>query len=340
MIRRLKFLLPLWDNRKFINAGVNLSSYYFSRVFRKKIVWGRPFTFFLEPTTSCNLRCPECPVGMQTLRRPQGQMSFEEYRRIIDDICEHTWYLILYFQGESFINPDIIKMINYAYKKGIYTEISTNGTRLASSAFARELAGSRLGRLIVAIDGASEETYRIYRQEGHFQRVIRGVRQIVEARKRLGRLFPRIHIQFLVMKHNEHEMEAMKHLGKSLGVDRVVFKSPQIYNFEQADEILPQNPRFRRYEKVNGRYRLKGTYSGYCRKIWIGSVITWDRKVIPCCFDKDARFVLGNLAEDRFENIWKNSHYHQFRNGVVESRNRIEMCRNCSEGLQIFFRGR
>lgn len=69
------------------------------------------------------------------------------------------------------------------------------------------------------------------------------------------------------MQHNEHEMQDIQKLGKQLGVDRVVFKSPQIYDFDNAEATLPKNPKYRRYKKVDGKFQLKGSYSGYCKKI-------------------------------------------------------------------------
>ncbi len=338
MITSLKYLAGLWDWKKFRNAVQVLSSYFLSRLMRRYWVWGKPYTFIIEPTAICNLRCPQCPVGLKTLLRPQDNMGFAEFKKIIDDIADYTWVLLLYFQGESFINPDIIRMINYAYEKKIFTVISTNGTRLANPVFARELAASKLGRLILSVDGATEETYQIYRQAGHFHRVIRGIRQFTAARKQMKKPFPRADLQFIVMQHNEHEMSAIRTLGKSLGVDRVIFKSPQIYDFDNAEQTLPKNPRYRRYHKVNGEYRLKGSYSGYCKKIWYGSAITWDLKVIPCCFDKDAEFQLGDLQTQSFEAVWEGENYHRFRKLVIDRRDQIEMCRNCTEGLRIFFK--
>lgn len=219
-------------------------------------------------------------------------------------------------------------MINYAYEKKIFTVISTNGSRLANRAFARELAASNLGRLILSVDGATEETYKIYRQAGHFHRVTRGIRQFTEVRKQMGKRFPCADLQFIVMRHNEHEMSAIREPGKSLGVDRVIFKSPQIHDFENAEQTLPENPRYRRYHKVNGEYRLKGSYSGYCKKIWYGSVITWDLKVIPW----------GDLQTQSFDSVWDGESYHRFRKLVIDKRDQIDMCRNCTEGLRIFFK--
>ena len=334
----ISYYLKLWSLGKTLNLIKNVSSFYLSKFTHGYFIWGKPFTFFIEPTNLCNLHCFECPVGLKLLKRPQGVMRFEDYKKIIDNISAHAWYILLYFQGEPAINPDLVNMVNYAYQKKIYTVISTNGTRLANKKFCREIAESQLGELIISLDGATEETYKIYRQGGLFRRVIKGIRLLTETRRRLNKKLPRIVIQFLVMRHNEHEMEAIKKLGKELDVDSVIFKSPQIYDFESAEDILPQNPQFRRYKKVNGEYILKGTYSGYCRKIWIGSVITQDGVVIPCCFDKDANYPLGSVPSKDFEHIWKSEGYHKFRKKVVANRHKIPICQNCSEGLKTFFK--
>ncbi len=71
-------------------------------------------------------------------------------------------------------------------------------------------------------------------------------------------------------------------------------------------------------------------------KMWHSCVITWDGKVVPCCFDKDAHYQLGEMAESTFENVWRGKAYQQFRASLIKSRSEIEMCKNCSEGTQIW----
>ena len=334
---RLRYYLPVFTARRVFNVLAVTGSYYLSRLLGRHLVWGQPLSYFVEPTNLCNLRCTECPVGLKQLSRPQGLMDGALYRRILEQIAPTALHVLLYFQGESFIHPQIIEFIRAAVNKHLLVEISTNGTRLANREFAEQLVRTRLWRLVVSVDGASEETYQIYRQKGHFHRVLKGIQHVVSAKQRFGQAFPQVILQFLVMRHNEHEIPAIKALGRRLGVDRVVLKSPQIYHFSDAETILPSNPRYRRYEKVNGSYRLKGSFSGYCRKLWIGSVITQDGQVLPCCFDKDATYCLGSVTESSLKAIWHSSNTISFRKRVIRHREKIPMCRNCSEGLKIFF---
>jgi radical SAM protein with 4Fe4S-binding SPASM domain len=70
--------------------------------------------------------------------------------------------------------------------------------------------------------------------------------------------------------------------------------------------------------------------------MWSSCVITWDGKVVPCCFDKDAKHQLGNLQEKTFKEIWQNDSYKKFRTSLLKSRKEIDICQNCSEGTKVW----
>src|SRR5215510_12280648 len=112
--------------RRVINALKVVSSYNAGRLFKKPIQWGYPVSISFEPTTSCNLRCPECPSGLREFTRPTGMLKKDFFRETIDDIYKELMYLVFYFQGEPFLNPNFLEMVKYAHKKGIYTATSTN----------------------------------------------------------------------------------------------------------------------------------------------------------------------------------------------------------------------
>jgi len=112
--------------RRVWNATKVYSSYQLSRLLRKPIQWGMPLSVSFEPTTSCNLRCPECPSGLRAFTRPTGMLQQDFFRQTIDDIHRHLIYLIFYFQGEPYLNPEFLDMVKYAASKKIYTATSTN----------------------------------------------------------------------------------------------------------------------------------------------------------------------------------------------------------------------
>ncbi len=314
-----------------------LCSFYISQITNKPIQWGYPVSISFEPTTSCNLRCPECPSGLRQFTRPTGMLKKDFFTETIDDIHHHLLYLIFYFQGEPYLNTDFLEMVKYASSKGIYTATSTNAHYLTDDA-ARKTIESGLDRLIISIDGTTQETYQQYRIGGNLDKVLEGARNIVKWKKQLKSKTPFVFFQFLVVKPNEHQIEEIKKLAKEIGVDDVRFKTAQIYDFKNdPNQLIPETNKFSRYKKNrDGSYSAKNKLANRCWKLWHANVITWDGLVVPCCFDKDAMHQLGNLKNESFKNIWKNTNYNKFRSELMNSRKNIDICANCSEGVSVW----
>lgn len=298
--------------------------------------WGLPVHVSVEPTSFCNLRCPECPTGLRALHRPSGFIDMDTYRRIIDELARHAIFLTLYFQGEPYLHPQFEELVEYAVGRGLYVTTSTNGHYLTEERAVRTVR-SGLHRLIVSIDGITQETYSAYRVGGSLERVIKGVRRLRQARERLGSRTPVLVWQFLVVKPNEHEVERARLLAKKWGFDRFQVKTAQIYDYKNGNPLIPTVDRYSRYRRLpDGTYTIKNPLHNQCWRLWTGCVITWDGRVVPCCFDKDARYQMGNIAEKPLAEIWHNGHYSHFRRQILKGRKHIDICTNCSEGTRIW----
>lgn len=258
------------------------------------------------------------------------------FTRIMDEVQRHVAYLTFYFQGEPYLNPHFLDLVQIAESKKVYTATSTNAHYL-DEVNARRTVESGLSRLIISVDGATQETYQQYRVGGSLDKVLEGARNVVEWRKKLRSATPFTVFQFLVVKPNEHEMNDMLRIAKEVGVDKVVFKKAQIYDFEHGSPLIPDNPRFSRYvRKPDGSWTLRHKLENRCWKMWHSCVITWDGKVVPCCFDKDAKYVMGDLNSQSLKTIWNNEKYNAFRRQLFQKRDEIDICRNCSEGANVF----
>ncbi|HLA52285.1 MAG TPA: radical SAM/SPASM domain-containing protein, partial [Flavitalea sp.] len=246
-------------------------------------------------------------------------------------------YLVFYFQGEPYLNPEFLDMVRYASLKRIYTATSTNAHYL-NDENARKTVESGLDRLIISIDGTTQQVYQQYRVGGNLEKVIAGAKNIVAWKKRLGSRKPFVIFQFLVVKPNEHQVEEIKILAKEIGVDEVRFKTAQVYDYaNDPNNLIPETQRFSRYKRdKEGRYQLKNKMSNHCWRLWHATVITWDGMVVPCCFDKDATHRLGDLKGTPFRDIWNNRDYKSFRTQVLSSRKNIDICSNCSEGTKVW----
>ena len=322
--------------KRVANALKVLYSYYESRQTGRPRQRGLPMSVSFEPTTSCNLRCPECPSGLRSFTRPTGMLGEELYKRTIDELHETLLYLIFYFQGEPYLHPQFLDLVRYATDRNIYTATSTNAHYL-TDANARKTVESGLDRLIISIDGTTQEVYQQYRVGGKLEKVLEGTKNILRWKKELRSRTPHVVFQFLVVKPNQHQIAEVKKLARELGVDEVGLKTAQIYDYEHGSDLIPTLDQYSRYApQSDGTFQIKNGFGDHCWKMWHSCVITWDGLVVPCCFDKDAHHRLGDLQTESFADLWHGKAYTDFRRTLLRSRSEIEMCRNCTEGTKVW----
>ncbi len=295
-----------------------------------------PLSLSIEPTTSCNLRCPECPSGLRSFSRPTGMLDPALLERALNEMGRYLVYLNLYFQGEPYLHPQLNELVAMAHARGIYTSTSTNAHFLRPER-CDAIVRSGLSRLIISIDGMTQETYSAYRVGGQLEKVLEGTRNMVEARRKNRGRGPHLVWQFLVVGPNEHELTQIKREARKAGVDELVIKTAQIDDPRDGHPLLTEAPELRRYDRTDGGiWKIRNAFQDECWRMWQGCVMTWDGKVVPCCFDKDAHHSMGILGENNFEEIWFGEAYAAFRHQIFTQRSSIEMCLNCSEGSHAY----
>lgn len=311
-------------------------SFQVSKIAKRGLHMGMPNALSIEPTTACNLGCPECPSGLKQFTRPTGKLDLDLHEKMLSQIKSSVFYINYYFQGEPFLHPQFLQLISQAKKSNIYTSTSTNA-HFIDQEKSDEIVSSGLDRLIISIDGLTQETYEQYRVNGKLNKVIEASKLLVSSKKRMKSSTPHLIFQFLAVKPNEHEIPAVFDLANSIGIDEVRIKTAQLYDFKYGNRLMPENSKYSRYVKrKDGTYKLKGRQGNHCWRMWSGSVFTWDGGVVPCCFDKDASHILGSLKENSFKEIWNAKKYRDFRNSVLQSREQIDICKNCSEGAKVW----
>jgi radical SAM protein with 4Fe4S-binding SPASM domain len=329
LVRHLTF-------RRVMNFFLLRISYHFTKRFKRNYIWGAPMSVSIEPTTACNLACPECPSGLKQFTRPTGKLDLKNNEKLLDQLKKTVIYIIYYFQGEPFLHPQFLELIKAAKERKIYTATSTNAHFITKQK-AEEIVESGLDRLIISIDGASQKTYENYRINGKLSKVLEASKLLVEAKRKLKSKTPHLIFQFLVVKQNENDIPRIYELAKEIGVDEVRLKSAQVYNYKNGNPLIPLNEKYSRYKKkADGTFVLKNELTNDCWKMWSSCVFTWDLKVVPCCFDKDAKHVLGDATKQPFEQLWKSKTYGHFRSAVLTDRSQIDICRNCSVGTKVW----
>jgi radical SAM protein with 4Fe4S-binding SPASM domain len=312
--------------RNAIAAGY---SYMVSSVAGRPVTKGMPLALGAELTNHCNLRCPECSAGSGMMTRPKGFMSSALFDKLISELEPYLYNINLYFQGEPMLHAGFFHFLERCVN--LNTVVSTNGHFLSEDN-AGKLAISGLKQLVISLDGMDQQTYSSYRVNGDFEEVTRGIRNVSEAVKRNSSPM-KIILQFLVNMNNEHQIAEARIFAHEVNAI-LKLKSMQIINKNDFVKWLPSQKRFSRYDNKCNSYTLKNSYPDRCARLWFNPVITWDGKILPCCFDKNADHVMGDLNEDTFRGIWTGPKYRIFRKSVLSGRRMNDICRNCTSGLR------
>jgi radical SAM protein with 4Fe4S-binding SPASM domain len=304
-------------------------SYLQSSLTGKPDIKGMPVSVSMELTNNCNLSCPHCSSGSGIMTRKRGFMDIKLFKKVIKELNPYLYNINLYFQGEPMLHPLFFTFLsNCMDNKSI---VSTNGHYL-SAENSEKLALSQLTKLIISIDGMDQESYSTYRINGDLDKVTEGLQNVSKAIKICNSSL-KIEIQFLVNGFNEHQIPKARELAKKVNAT-LRLKSMQIADKKEIGSWLPSDKRFRRYKLRDGEYVINNSLPDRCARLWFNPVVTWDGKVVPCCFDKDAEYVMGDLITDSFRDIWDGPKYRIFRKSILTGRHMIEICRNCTSGLQ------
>jgi MoaA/NifB/PqqE/SkfB family radical SAM enzyme len=207
----------LWEQRQYRKwANYLLVEYQMAR--GHSLMLGRPYWLAVDPTNFCQLQCPFCPTGAGRGVRDKAALTLEHFERFIGQVGPYVIHIDMMNWGEPTLNKELPGMISCAKRHDIEVKVDSNLNDL-SEAMADGLVRSGLDVLSVSIDGASQETYEKYRVNGKLDSVIDNVRKIVRKKKELGSSTPLLIWQFLVFKHNEHEVELAQKMARELGMD-------------------------------------------------------------------------------------------------------------------------
>lgn len=300
-----------------LNNRYKLVKDYLRRETRLK---GYPCELVIEVSNRCNLHCAICP--RDRMSRAIGDMDFSLFRKIIDEIKNKTEMVDLCFAGESLLHPEIFEMIKYSKDNGIKTFLQTNVTSLNKDV-SHKLINSGLDLLVLSIDSAREDTYKLIRG-GDFKQVIENAENFLKIKNQDGRRLPYTIAQMISTIYNRDEVKDFMHIWKSKGADSVRIK----YFNDRAGSVD------RSFAGVHSE-RHKGFP---CVRVWRGLAIFWDGRVVPCCFDFSGKYIVGDVKSESVAEIWNSAKMQELRkihlSGIIDS---IKLCRNCSGYKGNFF---
>jgi len=291
---------------------------------------GGPETAMVEPTNLCNLACPTCPTGTGKIK-PLPQMTLDRFDHVLGELAPRMRNLALWNYGEPLLNKELPAMIAHAKEAGVRVVKVSSNVHFLDGERGLALLRSGLDVLILSVDGASAETYATFRKDGDFERVAGSVAWLCAEKKRLGLDKPRIELQFIVMRHNEHELPEMRRLAREWGVDRLRVKTVGADDATTKD-LVPA-------ERLLSRYKADGetpnVRHAFCTMAWDHTVVNVDGSVTPCCYlrpDMGDAFVMGNVFQASFPEIWRGERYRAFRAAMLAGRESMPVCDRCRGG--------
>ena len=283
---------------------------------KEHVLYGYPYWLVVDPCNYCNLSCPFCPTGQKRNVRTKGALSFYNFKKVLDELGPYLIHIDLVNWGEPLLNEQVFDMIKYAKNYSPDIKIDTNLTCLSESG-AEKLVSSGLDKIVVSIDGLTRDTYGKYRVGGDYDRVMANLKLLLKKRRGSGSAKPYITWQFLVFRHNEHEIGDALKMGSKLGVDHVGITKA----FIGDKEWIPANPEYSNYNDKVKKGSLTFDYfklnnEAFCHWPWEAVTINTNGSVSACCSVEEEKDDFGNIFDQPFDKLWNGEMYQSARKHI------------------------
>ena len=265
------------------------------RLGRERLI-SRPYELCIDVTNKCNLGCPFCPTGRREHGRGKGNVSFDTFAAIVDELAPYAMSLELFNWGEPFFNPELPRLIEYAHTRGLATLISSNLSFPMQEEYARAIIRSGLTGLAASVDGADQASYEHYRRGGRFDLVMDNLRMFVRLRRELHSEFPRLCWSYLVFGHNEEQIGAARQLAAEIGLDAFT-----------ASGGLYEDPSWA--PRGTYSYRYLDPHPNRCTFLWKKAVFHWDGGFASCCMGFNKHDDFDTFRPGEFKHLWNNDKF-------------------------------
>lgn len=303
-----------------------------SAEFGSGISKGKPILLTIEPANFCNLKCPICFTGSGIGKREKKLLSFENYKYILDQFDDCLSRMFFYYLGEPFLNKDSYKMIRYAADRDIDITSCTNGSHVNP----KEILDSGLHEIDFQIAGITEDVHALYRVNSSLKDVLKNLEELIALRNSTKSDI-KIVLGYILMKHNEHQLDDFKRYAEGVGVDKINIIGTTALNVEQAKKYLPSDRKYWMFEEEalnQNKLKPKRARQNYCGWIYSTATVMVNGDVVPCCYDGTAKYVVGNVFEEDFSSIWNNEKFQAVRKRVSTDSANYDLCYRCyGEGL-------
>ncbi|MFC1705803.1 radical SAM/SPASM domain-containing protein [Planctomycetota bacterium] len=315
--------MSLAQRRNMLLSGLNLC-------YRRAKPHGWPLYMQVEITNYCTLRCPVCPTGIGALRRKRGALDPELFARLIDEVGDYPLVMSLFSWGEPLLHPDLPRVLEIARRCRAVTLLSTNGQNLDDEGVQDALLRHPPDYLIVAIDGLTDQTNQVFRIGARLDPALRGVSGLANAKRARGQEHPILHMRFLVMKQNQHEVPQLTGFARQHGFDMLSTRTLSIIDAseEAHRRLIPDLAQYRAYAYCGGERVRRDDF--ICERAYVSATMLVDGSLVPCDQDFNGQLPYGAFPQDgTFRDIWFSDRARSIRQRIEREPDGITFCRKC-----------
>jgi radical SAM protein with 4Fe4S-binding SPASM domain len=286
---------------------------------RRVYVSNPPSFIWIEPTNYCNLRCIMCPNGTDNVYIEKGFMDIDFFKEIILDIKKYASTIWLALGGESLLHQDFGEMVRFSTHNGINVCLNTNAT-LLNKDMSHELLYSGIKYISFAFDGFSKTMYEKARRGATFEKTLHNILYFLNLKKISQKKYPYTILSILMLEveaYNEKEKKTFLKQFDDL-IDEVRLREVSTWGstFKDTNDFS---------------YRENTNFAGPCSRLWSSICIAWNGDVLPCIYNMNHEYVVGNVKEKSLKEIWNSPKMIRLRKSMVENNysDISPICDNC-----------
>jgi len=248
--------------------------------------------------------------------------------------------------GESFINKDFLKMLEYVKSKDITVELYDTFYFIDRKT-SNQLISLGIDQMLVSLDASTKETYESIRVGSDFDKVTSNVKNMFELKRSMKAPFPEISFHYIIMKNNIHEVLSYIDLVFSIaGTSAPIQFSQLLHNHEKINDLFIEIPKDT-IDAIEQKAESLGMTINWnldvpTDKPSMSKCIEWNMPfifangdVISCCASNESgnrnnqkKHKLGNIFRTPFKQIWNGSKYHNLRNRLINNGTPVQ-CLDC-----------
>jgi radical SAM protein with 4Fe4S-binding SPASM domain len=273
-----------------------------------------PPTVYVELTNRCNLQCLMCDRG--SLSRQKLQMDINLFKKVIDNASEiNIPEVKLNRFGEPLLQPKLIEMIKYAKERRIPRVYFTTNATLLHETIAREIITSGVDAVTFSVDGGKGRTYEKIRKGAKYEKVVQNIERFASIRDTLGQRKPEMVLNTILMKDTVDEMPLVFQKWSPI-VDKI--------------NVIPVG-RYGNVEDLSGIERnALEVERRVCHQPFDRLLVLWDGTVTVCCADINGELAVGNILNERLEQLWRNQQIKNIRRMLIDKKYKtMSICGRC-----------